>query len=62
VLLDVVFEASGELHIKRVVKRLGYGLDENAWRQRIQFRPPRRVGQPYDCAALVHIMFELLNG
>jgi hypothetical protein len=27
--------------------------------QHIQFHPARRDGQPYDCAALVHIKFEL---
>jgi TonB family protein len=61
VLLDVVFEASGALRINRVVKSLGYGLDDNALvaAQRIQFRPARRDGQPYDYAALVHIVFEL---
>ena len=61
VLLDVVFGASGSLHVNRVVKGLGYGLDDSALvaAQRIQFRPARRDGQPYDCAALVHIVFEL---
>jgi hypothetical protein len=57
----VVFEASGELHINRVVRRLGRGLAENALvaAQRIQFRPARRDGQAYDRAAFVHITFEL---
>jgi TonB family protein len=61
VLLDVVFQASGALRINRVVKGLGFGLDDNALAaaQRIQFRPARRDGQPYDYAALVHIVFEL---
>lgn len=61
VLLDVVFEASGALHINRVVKGLGYGLDDMALAaaKKIQFRPALRDGQPYDCAALVHIRFEL---
>jgi protein TonB len=61
VLLEVVFGASGSLHINRVVKELGYGLDDAAVAaaQHIQFRPARRDGQPYDCAALVHIKFEL---
>lgn len=61
VLLDVVFAASGALRINRVVKGLGYGLDDNALvaAQHIQFRPARRDGQPYDYAALVHIVFEL---
>jgi TonB family protein len=61
VLLDVVFTASGSLHINRVVRGLGYGLDDTALAaaQRIRYRPARRDGQPYDCAALVHIVFEL---
>ncbi len=61
VLLDVVFSASGALHVNRVVKGLGYGLDDQALAvaRQIQFRPARRDGQPYDCAALVHIVFEL---
>lgn len=63
VLLDVVFEASGALEIKRVVKGLGYGLDDMALAaaRQIQFRPALRDGQPYDCAALVHIHFELAD-
>ena len=61
VLLDVVFGASGSLHVRRIVRGLGYGLDDSALAaaQHIQFRPARRDGQPYDCAALVHIVFEL---
>ena len=61
VLLDVVFTASGSLRINRVVKGLGYGLDDTALAaaQHIRYRPARKDGQPYDCAALVHIVFEL---
>jgi TonB family protein len=61
VLLDVVFAASGSLRVNRVVKGLGYGLDDLALAaaQHIQFHPARRDGQPYDCAALVHFVFEL---
>jgi len=61
VLLDVVFGATGSLHVNRVVKGLGYGLDDEALAvaQRIRFKPARKDGQPYDCAALVHIVFEL---
>jgi TonB family protein len=61
VLLDVVFAASGSLRVNRVVKGLGYGLDDMALAaaQYIQFHPARRDGQPYDCAAPVHIVFEL---
>jgi TonB family protein len=63
VLLDVVFEASGALQIKRVVKGLGHGLDDMALAaaRQIQFRPALRDGQPYDYAALVHIRFELAD-
>lgn len=61
VLLEVVFAASGSLRVNRVVKDLGYGLDDAAVTaaQHIRFHPARRDGQPYDCAALVHIVFEL---
>ncbi len=63
VLLEVVFTASGALHVNRVVKGLGHGLDDSALAaaQRIQFHPARRDGQPYDCAALVHMVFELAD-
>lgn len=61
VLLYVMFHADGSLHVNRVVKGLGYGLDDMALAaaEQIQFRPARRDGQPYDYAALVHIVFEL---
>lgn len=61
VLLDVVFTADGSMRVNRVIKGLGYGLDDMALAaaQHIQFRPARRDGQPYDCAALVHMVFEL---
>jgi len=61
VLLDVIFKATGALQVNRVVKGLGYGLDDTAMAaaQRIRFRPARKDGQPYDCAALVHMVFEL---
>jgi hypothetical protein len=57
----VVFEASRELHVHRVVKPLGYGLDENVWAAtpRIQSRPGDRDGHAYSRAVLVHGMFEL---
>jgi TonB family protein len=61
VLLDVVFGATGSVHVNRVVKGLGYGLDDQALAvaEKIRFKPARKDGQPYDCAALVHIVFEL---
>jgi TonB family protein len=61
VLLEVVFTASGPLHVNRIVKGLNYGLNDMALAaaQHIQFHPAKRDGQPYDCADLVHIIFEL---
>ncbi len=61
VLVEVMFAASGELHVQRVVRGLGHGLDESALRaaQQIRFHPAKRDGQPYDSTALVHIVFEL---
>jgi TonB family protein len=61
VLLQVVFTASGEVRVERVVQGLGYGLDqsaESAARQ-IRFRPALQEGQPVDFSAVVHITFEL---
>lgn len=61
VLLNVVFEASGNLRILSVVRGLGHGLDESATRaaQQIKFKPARRDGQPVDFPAVVHIVFQL---
>ncbi len=61
VLVEVLFTAGGQLQVRRVVKGLGHGLDESALRaaQQIRFRPAQRDGEPYDSAALVHIVFEL---
>lgn len=61
VLLQVVFTASGQVEVQRVVKGLGYGLDqaaESAARQ-IQFRPATRDGRPVDFSAVARIQFEL---
>jgi TonB family protein len=61
VLLDVMFAASGEIHVVKVVRGLGHGLDESAQRaaQQIRFNPAKRDGQPYDSDAVVHIVFAL---
>jgi len=61
VLLEVVFGADGSLHVQRVARGLGHGLDEAAIRaaQQIRFRPARRDGQPLDSTAMLHIVFEL---
>jgi TonB family protein len=61
VLLDVMFTASGEIRVVKVVRGLGHGLDESAQRaaQQIRFTPAKRDGQPYDSDAVVHIVFAL---
>jgi TonB family protein len=61
VLLQVVFTASGDVKVLRVVQGLGHGLDEaaqNAARQ-IRFKPAQQDGQPVDSTAIVHIVFNL---
>jgi TonB family protein len=59
--LDVVFSASGQVHVLRVVRGLGLGLDESARAAaaQIRFRPGTKDGSPVDMRGIVHIVFEL---
>jgi TonB family protein len=61
VLLEVVLEASGRIHVSRVVRGLGYGLDDAAVRaaEQIHFKPALKDGQPSDSTAVLHIIFQL---
>jgi TonB family protein len=61
VLLQVIFAASGEVKVERVVQGLGYGLDHSAEAaaREIRFRPAQQEGQPVDANAIVHITFAL---
>jgi TonB family protein len=61
--LEVVFGASGEVHILRVVRGLGHGLDENAViaAKAIRFLPAKRDGHTVDSTATVHIIFQLAS-
>ncbi|HKW64403.1 MAG TPA: TonB family protein [Candidatus Acidoferrum sp.] len=61
VVLEVVFLASGQLQVTRVVSGLGHGLDESAIQaaKQIRFRPAQRNGQPIDFPAHVRIEFRL---
>jgi TonB family protein len=63
VLLDVVFSANGQIHVVKVVRGLGHGLDESAVRaaEKIQFKPALRDGHPADFEAVLHITFELAS-
>jgi TonB family protein len=61
VLLEVMFGANGRLHVNRVVRGLGHGLDEAAVAaaSKIQFKPAARNGSPVDSTSIVHVMFQL---
>jgi TonB family protein len=61
VLLEVVFEASGKIRVLRVMRGLGYGLDDAAVRaaEQIRFKPALQDGQPSDSTAVLHIVFQL---
>lgn len=61
VLLEVVLEASGKIHVLRVVRGLGHGLDDAAVRaaEQIRFKPALRDGQPSDSTAVLHIIFQI---
>jgi TonB family protein len=63
VLLEVQFNAAGDVRVLNVVRGLGCGLDENAVAaaQGIRFRPATRDGAVVDSSALVHIVFQLAN-
>jgi TonB family protein len=61
VLLEVEFSASGQLHVNRVAKGLGHGLDEAAIAaaNKMRFKPATRNGQAVDSTAIVHVVFQL---
>ena len=61
VLLEVQFMANGQLHVNRVVRGLGHGLDETAIAaaNKMRFKPASRNGQAMDSTAIVHVVFQL---
>jgi TonB family protein len=61
VLLEVSFSANGTLHVNRVVRGLGHGLDEAAMAaaNKMRFKPALRMGQPVDSTAIVHVTFQM---
>jgi TonB family protein len=61
VLLEVTFNANGTLHVNRVVRGLGHGLDEAAIAaaNKMRFKPALRMGQPVDSTAVVHVVFQM---
>jgi len=63
VLLEVMFGANGELHVNRVVRGLGHGLDEAAIgaATKIKFKPAQRNGSAVDSTSIVHVMFQIAS-
>lgn len=61
VVVDVVFLASGQVQVNRVVSGLGHGLDEAALRvaAQIKFKPARNENGPVDFPARVRIEFRM---
>jgi TonB family protein len=61
VVLEIEFSASGSLRVVRVVRGLGYGLDEAAVTaaQQMRFKPAQDAGRPVDFKTTVHIVFRL---
>jgi TonB family protein len=61
VLLEVMFGANGTLHVNRVVRGLGHGLDEAAIAaaNKMRFKPALRGGQSVDSTAVVHVVFQM---
>jgi TonB family protein len=61
VLLEVSFGANGVLHVNRVVRGLGHGLDEAAIAaaNKMKFKSAQHLNQPIDSTAIVHVVFQL---
>ena len=61
VLLEVLFAASGDTRVLRILRGLGHGLDENAITaaREVQFRPAKRGNMAVDSTAVVRIVFQL---
>jgi TonB family protein len=62
VVLEVIFLASGQMKVTRLVSGLGFGMDDEAIHaaQRIRFTPAMRDGKPVDFPARVRIEFRLV--
>jgi len=59
--LEVVFLATGEIRVGRVLRGLGHGLDEAAQQAAtlVRFKPATRGGVPVDTPATIRITFAL---
>lgn len=61
VVLEVRFSADGQVHVIRVVRGLGHGLDQEAIRaaEQTHFKPATRDGKPVDKTTYYRIDFQL---
>ena len=61
VVLQVRFSADGQVHVLRVVRGLGHGLDEQAIRaaEQTRFKPAMRDGKAVDFTTTIHVGFQL---
>jgi len=61
VVLEVRFSADGQVHVIRVLRGLGHGLDQQAIRvaEQTQFKPATRDGKPVDSTTYYRIDFQL---
>jgi len=59
--LEVLFSSAGQIQVLKLIRGLGYGLDENARvaATQIRFRPSTRNGTPVDTTGTVHIVFQI---
>jgi len=59
--LEVLFTATGEVHVIRILQGLGHGLDEQAVRaaEQIKFKPAQQEGKPVDSSTTLRIIFQL---
>ena len=58
-----MFGANGELHVNRVVRGLGHGLDEAAVNAagKMKFKPAQRNGSAVDATSIVHVLFQMAS-
>lgn len=63
VFLEVLFGANGQLHVNRVVRGLGHGLDEAAIAatSKIKYKPAQRNGAPVDFTGTVTVTFQMAS-
>ncbi len=64
VVLEVIFMASGQIKVLKVLEGLGHGLDESACiaAEKIKFQPGQRQGNPVNVKGRLRVIFKLAGG